>query len=72
MDPKTKLCICKAILHGIRKVDCVAHTISGVLSMEDSQNLLFITNWVPQFHSTSNITKQMLHRFPATLLRNQR
>jgi hypothetical protein len=41
------------MLHGIRKEDCIAHTISGTLSMEDSQSLLFITNCVLQFHSTS-------------------
>ena len=69
---KNNVVLLQTILHGIRKEDCVAHTISGTLYMEDSQSLLFITNCVLQFHSTSKITKQMLDRFPATLLRNQR
>jgi hypothetical protein len=35
-DKKIKLCICKAILNGIRKADCVTHTSSGTLSAEVS------------------------------------
>jgi hypothetical protein len=51
MDPKIKLCICKAILNGIRKADYVADT----LSVEDSQNLLFLTIYMLQFHNINII-----------------
>lgn len=29
MDPKTKLCACKSVLHGIKKADCISQTITG-------------------------------------------
>ena len=59
MDRKTKLCICKAIVNSKRKADYIAHTISGTLPVDNSQNLLFITAYMLQFHNMANITKQM-------------
>lgn len=63
MDPKTTLCICKAIVNGKRKADYIAHTISGTLPVDNSQNLLFITTYMLKFHNMANITKQMPDRF---------
>jgi hypothetical protein len=54
-----KLCIRKAMLTGIGKAECNTHTISGTLSVDSSQNMLFITTYVLQFHNTANTTKQM-------------
>ena len=65
-DTKMKLCIGKAILNGIRKAECIAHRISGRLSVEESQNLLFITTYVLQFRSTAKFTKTMSYRFQPT------
>lgn len=59
MDPKTKLCICKAIVNGKKKADSAAHAICGTLPVDTSQNLLFITTYMLQFHNMANITKQM-------------
>lgn len=38
------MCVCKAVVNGIRKKDCVPHPISGTLSVEDSRNLLFVSS----------------------------
>ena len=59
MDPENKLCICKAIVNGKRKADYIACTISGTLPVDSSQNLLFITTYMLQFHNMANTTKQM-------------
>ena len=66
-EPKIKLCtIGKAILNCIRKTECIAHRISGTSSVENLQNLLYITTYVLQFRSTANFTKKMSYRFPPT------
>jgi hypothetical protein len=52
-------------LSGIRKADCTAHTVSGALSADDSQNLPFIAIYMVQFH-VANTTKQMPDQFLST------
>jgi len=47
------------MLTGTGKAECNTHTISGTLSVDSSQNMLFITTYLLQFHNTANTTKQM-------------
>jgi hypothetical protein len=54
------------MLTGIGKTECNTHTISGTLSVDSSQNMLFITTYMLQFHNTANITKQMPDEFSLT------
>jgi len=37
------------MLTGIGKAECNTHTISGTLSVDSSQNMLFITTYMLQF-----------------------
>jgi len=60
------LCICKGTLNSIRKADCTAPTLSGTLSMNNSQNLSFITTYMAQFHNTANCTKYLPGQFLPT------
>jgi homoserine acetyltransferase len=65
------LSISKAILTGIRKAYCVAYTNSGTLTVEDSQNLLFITTYMTQSHNIANINKEIPDGFPPTHVGNE-
>lgn len=66
MNLKVKLSIFRAILNGVTKADCIAHTVSGTLSVEDSQNFCISPLNMLQFHNIANITKQLPDRFPPT------
>ena len=39
---------------------CIAHTISGMLFVEDPQNLMFIITYTLRLHNTANTTNRML------------
>jgi len=63
--------MCEAVGNGIRKKGCVPHAISGTLSVEDSQNLLFVSS-IPHFYNISDISKHMPGGFLPTYIQNQR
>lgn len=52
-----KLCAWKAILHGIRKADCISHTIVLVLS----QDLLFLAAYMQQFYEFAIPSKCLIY-----------
>jgi len=60
------------MLNSIKKADCIAHTVSDMLSMDNSQNLPLITTYMAQFHNAANITKYMPSQFLPTHIQNQR
>jgi predicted proteasome-type protease len=60
------------MLNGIRKAGCIAHTVSGTLSVGDPQDLLFIDTDMLQVHNVANIAKEMPDRISPTLVRNHR
>jgi len=59
------------VLPGAGEAECNTHTISGMLSVGSSQNMLFITTYMLQFHNTANITKQMPDKFSLTYIHTQ-
>jgi hypothetical protein len=57
----------KAVLNGIRKKVCVPHTISGTLSVEDTQNLLLVSSTFYMFTTFETFpSKCLMDFFPHT------
>jgi hypothetical protein len=60
------------MLTGNGKAEFNTHTINGMLCVDSSQNMLFITTYMLQFHNTANITKQKPDKYSLTHIHNKR
>ena len=65
------MCICKAISKIVSQTDWIEHTTHSTQSVQDSQSLLFIANYMLQFHNIANITSHTTVWFPPIPVQNQ-